>query len=117
MSAYTLDEQYLEVQREIAIRKRVYPGWVENGRLTDEKATRQLGCMEAVLETVRKARQAEAMTSKLTGERIDAPAIAAAPELAGKRALVLYFETDEDRDGMIEACRAAMPNARTVKVP
>lgn len=49
--------------------------------------------------------------------RIDAPAIAASPELADKKALVLYFETDEDRDGMIAACREAMPTARTVKVP
>jgi len=74
MSAYTLDEQYLEVQREIAMRRRLYPRWVAQQTLAQEKADRQLGCMEAVLETVRKARQAEAMTSKLTGERIDAPA-------------------------------------------
>lgn len=49
--------------------------------------------------------------------RIDAPAIAAAPELVGKKALVLYFETEADRDEMISACKAALPNARTVKVP
>lgn len=70
---YTLNEQYLEVQRELAMRKRLYPQWVERGTLTELKADRQIGCMEAVLETIRKARQAEAMTSKLTGERIDAP--------------------------------------------
>lgn len=67
----TLEEQYLEVQREIAMRRRCYPRWIDQGTLSEAKAGRQLRTMEAVLETIRKARQDEAMTSKLTGKRID----------------------------------------------
>jgi hypothetical protein len=51
-------------------------------------------------------------------ERPDKEAIAAAPELKDKRALVVYFETDEDRDefaAMLEAYFG--PRARTVKIP
>jgi hypothetical protein len=36
--------------------------------------------------------------------------------LIDARALVLYFSTDEDRDGFIEAFKEAKPNVRTEKV-
>ena len=45
-------EQIAEVAREIVLRERVYPKWVEAGRLTQAKADRQIAVMNAVLATL-----------------------------------------------------------------
>ncbi len=37
-----------EVEREIAMRKRLYPRWVRDGRITAEQAHRAIGIMEAI---------------------------------------------------------------------
>ena len=50
----TLAEQIAEAQRELALRRKLYPGWVEQGRLTHAAAYHQLACMAAIVETLRK---------------------------------------------------------------
>lgn len=45
----TIDEQINEVKREIAMRQKVYPKWVESGSLPKPKADFQILAMEAVL--------------------------------------------------------------------
>ena len=45
-------DQIAEVKRGIALRERVYPKWVEAGRLKQDKADRQLAIMRAVLATL-----------------------------------------------------------------
>ena len=47
------DAQIKEVEREIALRRRVYPRWVESGRLTEAAAARQIAVMEAVARSLR----------------------------------------------------------------
>ena len=47
-----ISEQIKCVKREIGMRKRVYPRWVENGNMTQEKAEHELAAMSAVLETL-----------------------------------------------------------------
>ena len=47
-----LADQVACVRREIAMRERAYPGFVRSGRLTQEKADRELATMRAVLETL-----------------------------------------------------------------
>ncbi len=42
------------VQREIAMRKRVYPRWVAAGRMAKAKADREIAIMEAIAEDYRK---------------------------------------------------------------
>ena len=37
---------------QIAMRKRVYPRWVENGKMSPQKAARETATMEAVLRTL-----------------------------------------------------------------
>lgn len=54
-NAVDLQEQIAEVQREIAVRKRVYPRFVAQNNLTKAKAERQIAVMEAVLVTLRVA--------------------------------------------------------------
>ncbi len=45
----TIDEQLAEVKREIAMRQKVYPKWIESGSLPKQKADFQILAMEAVL--------------------------------------------------------------------
>ncbi len=40
------------VEREIAMRERVYPRWVEQHRMTQRKADEEIQAMRAVLETL-----------------------------------------------------------------
>lgn len=46
------EEMIAEVKREIAMRKRVYPLWVADGKLKQDRAARQIKIMEAVLQTL-----------------------------------------------------------------
>jgi hypothetical protein len=41
------------VEREIAMRKLVYPRWVNDNRMTQRKADEEIRTMEAVRETLR----------------------------------------------------------------
>lgn len=45
-------EQLREVRREIALRKRVYPRWIEQGKVSKQGADRKIAIMEAVAETL-----------------------------------------------------------------
>jgi hypothetical protein len=45
----TIDEQINEVKREIAMRNKVYPKWIEAGSMKKSKADFQVLVMEAVL--------------------------------------------------------------------
>lgn len=55
------DAQLAECQRELGLRRRLYPRWVADGRMTQQQADRYIRLMEAIHETVRKARQAVSM--------------------------------------------------------
>ena len=48
----TLTEQIAEIQRELALRKQCYPGWVKRGSLDAGEAKRQLLVMEEVFRTL-----------------------------------------------------------------
>jgi hypothetical protein len=50
--AVTFDEQLAEVEREIAIRKRFYPRWVTDSRISQADAERQLARLLAVRDTL-----------------------------------------------------------------
>ena len=55
----TLDEQIECVRREIGMRHRVYPRWVQIGRITQAHADHQIAAMTAVLATLEAQRPAE----------------------------------------------------------
>jgi len=54
----TIDEQIDCVKREIGMRERVYPKWVQTRRLSQEQADRELGRMRAVLNTLQNLKRA-----------------------------------------------------------
>lgn len=47
-----LPEQIAAVKREIAMRQRAYPGFVQRGSMTQAKADHEIAAMEAVLATL-----------------------------------------------------------------
>jgi hypothetical protein len=56
-SPHTIDAQLACVQREIRMRERKYPEWVEAGRMNKFQADHELACMKAVLATLMQVAQ------------------------------------------------------------
>lgn len=48
----TLDAQVAEVEREIKLRQRVYPRWIDLGKISQAAADRQIEVMRAVAESL-----------------------------------------------------------------
>ena len=63
-----LAEQIAEVQRELALRKQCYPGWIKRGTLDAGDAKRQILVMEEVLRTLLRL-DAEQRQLSLFGDR------------------------------------------------
>ena len=55
MTEITIAEQIAEIDREIAIRERVYARWVDKGKITKKAADLQQERMKAVKETLKRA--------------------------------------------------------------
>lgn len=53
-SRFSLQEQIACVKREIAFRERVYPRWVVDRKMSQNRADTELGCMRAVLESLQR---------------------------------------------------------------
>lgn len=53
----TIEEQIKSVTREIAMRRRVYPGLVARGKMTGKEADHEIDAMEAVLVTLTKVKE------------------------------------------------------------
>jgi hypothetical protein len=49
MSFYSMDDMIKCATRELAMRRRVYPKWVEQDRMTQDKADWEIECMEAIV--------------------------------------------------------------------
>lgn len=58
MSGIPIGDQIECVKREIAMRERVYPTWVDRRRMSKEQADRELGRMRAVLATLQRIKEA-----------------------------------------------------------
>ena len=53
MTTPTIQEQLAAARREVAMRRRVYPRWVESGRMSQHTADHEMACMVAIVETLR----------------------------------------------------------------
>lgn len=51
-----IEAQIACVEREIKMRERVYPRWIEAKRMTQKKADEEIAAMRGVLETLRKSK-------------------------------------------------------------
>jgi hypothetical protein len=52
----TISEQIRCAQRELSLRERVYPRWVSDRRMTQDKADREIAGMRAVIATLEHVR-------------------------------------------------------------
>lgn len=55
----TAQQKREAAERELAMRRRVYPRWVCAGKMTQAKATAEIEIMAEIVEDYRKAEQAE----------------------------------------------------------
>jgi len=52
----TIDQQIAEVKREIGMRERVYPRFIEQKRITQAQADERITILQSVLETLERIR-------------------------------------------------------------
>jgi hypothetical protein len=76
----SLDQQISCVKRELAIRERVYPQWVESGKMPVESMGRELRGMRAVLKTLEGLRRPWDGTERRTNPSLDFTALPAAAD-------------------------------------
>jgi hypothetical protein len=53
-AAFSIEEQISCVSREIALREQVYPRWVANQKISKHRADREIACMRAVLQSLKR---------------------------------------------------------------
>lgn len=55
----TLDDEISELEREIALRQRVYPRWVADKRMTTNAADRHISVMKSAVESLHRLKGLE----------------------------------------------------------
>lgn len=56
---FSTEEIIKEVQREINMRKRVFPTWVLQGRITQQQSDKRIGIFEKILEDYKQKLETE----------------------------------------------------------
>ena len=56
----TLDGQIAAARREIAMRRSAYPKFIQNRRMSEDQACREIAAMEAILATLEELRKERA---------------------------------------------------------
>lgn len=51
--------------RELALRRKHYPGWISNGKMTREKSEHELECMEEILKVLQLRKDLEEATEEM----------------------------------------------------
>ena len=69
MPDHKIAAQIAEVEREIALRKNVYPGFVSRGKMRQAEADLHIAQMASVLETLRWCRDNEQDIREIMGRR------------------------------------------------
>ena len=94
----TITEQLACLDREIAMRERVYPRWVSAGKMTQAKVDHEMRAMRAARDMLRSLAPPH-------------------PSLRGACPLVLYFPTDADRAEFIALVKEAKPGMAEFVIP
>jgi hypothetical protein len=59
MSKFTAEQKCVAIKRELKLRRRVYPRWIEAGRIDSREAVHEIAIMEAIAEDYEKLAQQE----------------------------------------------------------
>jgi len=65
----TLAEQLASARRELALRRRVYPIWVSQGRMNGDQAGHETACMAAIVVTLEKLAALAEVSAALNGRK------------------------------------------------
>ncbi len=58
----SIDEAIAELERELKVRKRCYPGWIKDGRLNEVDAEDRYDRLDTALTLLRQERQKKVLT-------------------------------------------------------
>lgn len=64
----SLMEQIREVERELALCRKVFPNWILDRKISQAEADRRITTLEAVLATLRKLWELEDISREMRGE-------------------------------------------------
>lgn len=64
----SLADQLAELERELALRLKVYPGWIREKKLSPEAAERRLSTLRAAIATIRKVWELEQVSIEMEKE-------------------------------------------------
>lgn len=56
MNDSTLDDEIACARRELAMRERVYPRWIQAGRMTPEQSRHEIATMRAIVKRLERTR-------------------------------------------------------------
>src|SRR5262245_61805311 len=107
---HSLGLQIKEIDREIALRRSVYPGLVHKRKMTQSVADMHVEIMGAA------KRSLEWLQTNEAEIRPYIEALNANPELKGKRRVVLFFGDEIAAEAVVAAMQTEHPNLRAVKV-
>lgn len=65
--AFTIDDQIAAAEREVALRKRVYPDRVRDKKMSADFAEFQVGAMEAIVVTLKRCKERGEVAAKIAG--------------------------------------------------
>lgn len=57
MAEITAEDKLACAERELKMRRKVYPRWIDDGRMTNEKAAHEIAVMEAIVVDYQAAAQ------------------------------------------------------------
>ena len=64
----TLDDQLAEATRELGLRKRVVPRWIQDGRIKAQTASERLERQAAIVATLRRLSERSGQAERVGGE-------------------------------------------------
>ncbi len=63
-------ELLASARRELALRRRVYPRWVESGRISEDQAAHEIQCMSDICEVLELRKVLAEVTEELRAESV-----------------------------------------------
>lgn len=63
-----LIDQIREIERELAVRRKVFPNWIRDRKISQAEADRRIATLEAVLTTLKKLWELEEISMEMRGE-------------------------------------------------
>lgn len=114
----SLELQIKCVEREIGMRKRVYPNWVKVRKMSAEKAEYEIKVMESVLNSLKKLNKAKWWLNEIVNNHRFTPistAEMAIKDLENTNTDIVFYDKDKKIDGLTYIQRKAEYELQKIK--